>query len=157
MDVIIVLKLINSSDLFGLINKSRFILLLSISSGVLLVSSATTIKSVTPLRPLILSMNDSTLAFSFFKARTGEQLVMTGLIVATDRNVNTTGTVIDIFEASSSDATAIDKSLFQFDLGRQAVHPFVVPNVLVTQGKFVNAKADDTNVLTTILGYFVPV
>lgn len=93
---------------------------------------------------------------NFFKPRAGERLVITALIIQTDRNVVTTGVTVDIYEASADDSGTIDTQLIQFDMGRQDTIIITGINSIITEGKFINAKASDSNVLITISGYFVP-
>ena len=94
-------------------------------------------------------------ADTWFKPQAGKRLVVTDVIVQTDRNTAVAGTVIDIYEASSENSGTIDKSIFQFDLERQAQITLIGLNLIITEGKFLNAKATDSNVLITICGYFV--
>lgn len=106
--------------------------------------------------PVFHSLVVDDIADTWFKPRAGERLVITSLIIQTDRNVVTTGVTVDVYEASAENSTTIDTQLIQFDMGRQDTIIITGTNVIITEGKFVNAKASDSNVLITISGYFVP-
>lgn len=106
--------------------------------------------------PVFHSLTSDDTADTWFKPRAGERLVITGMIIQTDRNVATTGVTVDIYEATAEDSETIDTQLVQFDMGRQDVITLIGLNIIITEGLFVNAKASDSNVLITIAGYFVP-
>lgn len=107
--------------------------------------------------PVFHSLTVDNTADTWFKPRAGERLVITGLIIQTDRNVATTGVIVDIYEATAEDSETIDTQLVQFDMERQGTITLTNLNFIVTEGKFINAKASDSNVLITIAGYFVPI
>lgn len=106
--------------------------------------------------PVFHSLTVDNTADTWFKPRAGERLVITGLIIQTDRNVATTGVTVDIYEATAEDSETIDTQLVQFDMGRQDTILLTNLNIIITEGKFINAKASDSNVLITISGFFVP-
>jgi len=107
--------------------------------------------------PVFHSLVADNTADTWFKPRAGQRLVITDIIIQTDRNTAVAGTVIDIYEASSENSTTIDNSILQVDLERQATLPLTGLNFITAEeGKFINAKATDSNVLITISGFFVP-
>jgi len=107
--------------------------------------------------PIFQSLNSDDTAENFFKPIPGKRLVITDLIVQTDRNVVTTGVIVDIFETDSVSSNTVDKQLFQFDMTRQGLVTLNSLNLIITEGVWINAKASDSNVLITISGYFVDV
>ena len=107
--------------------------------------------------PIFHSLIVDNTADTWFKPQAGKQLVMTDIIIQTDRNVATTGVTVDIYEASSENSTTVDKQLLQFDMGRQETIVLAGINFITSpEGRFINAKASDSNVLITISGFFVP-
>ena len=107
--------------------------------------------------PVFHSLTVDNAADTWFKPQAGERLVLTDVIVQTDRNVATTGVTVDIYEASAEDSGTIDTQILQFDMGRQDVIILTGINfITAAEGKFINAKASDSNVLITISGFFVP-
>lgn len=89
------------------------------------------------------------------KPRAGEKLIITGLIVNTNRDIGVNGALIEIYEASSELASTVDKAILSFDLIKNQTAITSPLLIETTAGKFINAKADDSQVNVTILGYFV--
>lgn len=107
--------------------------------------------------PVFHSLTVDNTADTWFKPLAGQRLVITDIIVQTDRNVATTGVTVDIYEATAEDSETIDTQILQFDMGRQDVMILTGINFITAEeGKFINAKASDSNVLITISGFFVP-
>jgi hypothetical protein len=94
---------------------------------------------------------------NFYKPKAGKQFVITGLIAAGNLSIaaNALATVI-VYEASSDATATVDKSLVQFGVTRLQTAPLLPLNILVEEGKFVNAKTDDDDVFLTIMGYYIP-
>ncbi len=93
-------------------------------------------------------------AVNFVKPLPGQFVIITGVIVNTDRNVGVNGTAIEIFEAASESSTTSTKDILSFDLVKN--QNVVATSLLIqtTEGVFINAKADDFNVNITLLSYF---
>ena len=104
--------------------------------------------------PVFHSLTANDTADTWFKPFAGKRLVITDVIIQTDRSV-TTQALIDIYEATAEDSETIDKQVFQFDLKKQESLVLTGLNIIISEGVFINAKADDSNVLITIGGYFV--
>ncbi len=102
-----------------------------------------------------LSVDD--VAENFFEPIAGKRLVITDVIADASRDVGVNGATVDIFETDAIDSEIIDKQLFQFDMPKQTDKVLTSLNVITTEGKFINAKTDDNNVLLSIGGYFVDV
>lgn len=96
-------------------------------------------------------------AVNFFKPQAGKKLIVTGIIINTDRNVGVNGSAIDIYETSTSTSTTIDSSIVSIDLAKNQTTPLVPLLIETEEGKFINGKADDFNVNVSVLGYFVEV
>ncbi len=94
-------------------------------------------------------------ASNFFIPHSGEQLIVTGIIVFADRDV-TTQTQIDIYEASSLTSTTIDKQIRRIDLAKLEGHIETGLTLKINAGVFLNAKCDDDDVFLTIDGYYIP-
>lgn len=96
-------------------------------------------------------------AFHFFPPKAGKQFVVTGIIASANKDVsNTVTATIIVFEGdSTTDATA-DKVLLEFVLVRFGVLAAPPLNILVSEGKFINATTSDASVFMTIMGYYIP-
>jgi len=96
-------------------------------------------------------------AFNFFRPKSGEQFVITGIRIKADRFVsNTTDAEVIIYEADSDLTITVDKILTQEALIRGEDATLIPINILVGTSKFVNAKTSDPSIFITILGYFIP-
>ena len=93
--------------------------------------------------------------YTFFKPILGFQFVLTGVDVTVSREVPTQ-CVVDIYESVGEDSATIAKSIFEFDMLKNAHRGLVGLNVLISEGVFLNAKSDDTSVFTTLMGYYIP-
>jgi hypothetical protein len=97
-------------------------------------------------------------AYNFYEPKSGRQFVITGIRAKADRQVsNTDDADVVIYEASSNSTTTVDKVLHQEAMVRGESITLIPMNVLVTAGKFVNAKTTDDDVHMTIMGYYVSV
>jgi len=95
-------------------------------------------------------------AVNLVKPRAGQKAILTGLIVNTNRDIGVNGALIEIYEASSETAGTVDKAILSFDLIKNQT-TITAPILIETnEGKFINAKSDDSNVNVTLLCYFVP-
>jgi len=95
-------------------------------------------------------------AYNFLTPKTGQQFVITGFIVSSDKNVNSTnGAVVPIYEAASETATAASKTILTLDLGKIDREGMMGLNILTSKGVWINATTDDATVNLTILGYYI--
>lgn len=98
-----------------------------------------------------------TTAYNFYKSKSGQQFVITGINAKADRQVSTTDDAdVVIYEADSETSLTVDKVLFQEAMVRGEKASLFPLNILVNKGKFVNAKTTDDDIHMTITGYYVP-
>lgn len=97
-------------------------------------------------------------AFNFLSPESGKKIVITDIIVSADKSVSVTDPAeIEIYEAGAVDTITIDQGIVSPRLLRGRSLPLTGLNLLVPEGKWVNAKTNDNNVLVTIMFYRVPV
>lgn len=95
-------------------------------------------------------------AYNFWKPLTKQVFIITAIIAFADKDVlDSSDTVIEIYEADSADSTTVVKTLLQFGMGKLTVLPILPLNLKVTAGKWVNAKTGDDDIHMTIMGYYV--
>ena len=95
-------------------------------------------------------------AYNFYSPLPEKQFVIMAIFAYGDKQVATaTNATVEVYEASSTTATAVDKIIMQFEIGQNEFHPFTSLSLLVNVGKFINAKTDDDDVHMNILGYYV--
>lgn len=103
------------------------------------------------------TINSANTAFNFVKPKTGLRFVMTGVVISGNRDIGVNGAVLTIYEASTLTSTTVLSTPFEIEVPKSTVLPFIVPNVILGEGNFLNGKADDTTVRVGLFGYFVPV
>lgn len=91
---------------------------------------------------------------NLIKPKAGSRLIITGLIVNTDRNVGVNGASVEVYEANSESSSTVDKAILTFDLAKNQTVATSSILIETTEGVFINAKADDSNVNVTLLSYF---
>lgn len=99
---------------------------------------------------------DST-AYNFYKPKAGKQFVITGIIAQGDQDItaNTSPRVV-VYESDGAASTTEDKVLLEFVVTRSQGFVFAPLNILVNEGKFINALTVDDDVHMTITGYYIP-
>jgi len=102
------------------------------------------------------AMTATATAYNFITPKTGQQFVITGYIVSSDKNVNSTnGAVVPIYEATSLTATSASKTILTLDLGKLDGAQVVGLNILTSKGVWINSTTDDATINLTILGYYI--
>ena len=96
-------------------------------------------------------------AVNFYPPISGKQFVIKGMVIFADKDVSDADdTVIVVYEATSSTETTVDKIILQFGMGRLTVLALLPLNLLVREGKFINAKTGDDDMHLNIMGHYIP-
>ncbi len=96
-------------------------------------------------------------AFNFVRPQQDHSVVITDIVVSADNSVsNVVPAEVEIYEATTADTTTIDTGIVSPRVVRADNLALNGLNLLVPEGKFVNAKTNDNNVLVTIMFYRVP-
>ncbi len=95
-------------------------------------------------------------AYNFYPPKAGQQFVITGVLFRADKQVSSTvdATVV-IYEATTAATTTVSKVLIQFAVVQGDIINPTALNLLVNEGRYVNAKTDDDDIHMTILGSYV--
>jgi hypothetical protein len=102
------------------------------------------------------SMSATATAYNFVTPKTNKRFVITGYIVASNKDVSsTTGAEIPIIEASSPSSTTPTKTHLTLELGKLDGRQLTGLNIITTAGVWINASTDDASVNLTLLGYYV--
>lgn len=97
-------------------------------------------------------------AFNFYTPKAGKQFVVTGISAVADKQVSSTVSAdVVVYEATSSSTTTVDKILFQTAMVQDQINILIPLNILVTAGKYINAKTTDDDIHMTIMGYYIPI
>lgn len=96
-------------------------------------------------------------AYNFVEPSQGQNIVITDIILTANKNVGATDATVTLYEASGIDAITSDKDILNLEMIKQSNLVLTGLNMIVTEGKFVNAKTDDDDIFVTIMYYRVPV
>jgi hypothetical protein len=106
--------------------------------------------------PVFQEIDATGTAFSFIPPKPSQAIVITDIILSTDRTSPTAGSRVEVYEADSADSITATECILVEDLARQARATLVGLNLFVPEGRWVNIKTDGQPVLATIGYYYVP-
>jgi hypothetical protein len=88
--------------------------------------------------------------------KAGKNFVITAIILSGDRAIAANGAVTDIFENDTgpTDGT-VNKQVITEEIAKQTRMVATGLNIKVTEGRWINMKADDTVVRVNIAGYYI--
>lgn len=108
--------------------------------------------------PVFKELAEINTAYNFFPPVPGMQFVIRGLNAKADQQVSTnTDAIVVIYEAEAADSTTEDKILFQEAMVRGDRSSLDSLNIIVNDGKFLNAKTTDDDIFMTIWGFYVKI
>jgi hypothetical protein len=94
-------------------------------------------------------------AYTFATPIGGKEGVITDIIIATDRNVGASGSLIEIYLADSPTSTVIASNILTIEMTKNSTMVMNGLNWKFPAGKWLNAKCNDNNVYLTITGYYI--
>lgn len=108
--------------------------------------------------PVQQNLNIIDTAFNFLEPETGKSIVITDIIVSADKSVSVTDPAeIEIYESDEIDSLNIVQGIVSPRLLRGGDFNVTGLNLLVPEGRWVNATTSDNNILITIMFYRIPV
>jgi len=98
-------------------------------------------------------------AYNFIEPEMSHQIVITDIILTTDKSVGANGASVQIYCADAIDSTTVltDGGVLDIEMLKNTNRDLIGLNFLVGEGFWVNAKTDDNNVQLTIGYYRVPI
>jgi hypothetical protein len=96
-------------------------------------------------------------AYNFIEPSYQQNIVITDIILTANKNVGATDATVTLYEADEIDTTTSTNDILNLEMIKQSNLVLTGLNMLVSEGKFVNAKTDDDDVFVTIMYYKVPV
>ena len=103
------------------------------------------------------TLNVINTAFNFVTPISGKRIVITEILLYANRSIGVNDATVDLYEADGINDTAISKSIIQTEMLKQTSRDLISLNLIVSEGKWVNAKTDDATVFATIMYYYIPV
>lgn len=107
--------------------------------------------------PIAQQLPASAQAFNFIEPKQDRIIVITDILLATDKSAAINGTIIEVYDTSASDSIVIDELIIRADLTRQGIRDLTGLNLRIPAGKWVNAKADGIGSEVTIMFYYAPI
>ena len=100
-----------------------------------------------------ITLDSDNTAKTIVKPRSGEIMIITGLIVNTGKGIPG-DVLVQIYESATENSTVVSKAILSFDMVKNQT--IVTSPVLIatTEGTYINAVADDSDVNVTLLCYF---
>ena len=96
-------------------------------------------------------------AYNFIEPVMGHQIVITDIILTSDKTVGATGAAVEIYTAASPVTTSVTTGVLDIEMLKNTSRDLIGLNFLVEEGLWVNAKSSDINIQTTIGYYRVPI
>lgn len=96
-------------------------------------------------------------AYNFIEPSMDQNIVITDIILTANKNVGATDATVIVYEADEVDELTSFKDIINLEMIKQSNLVLTGLNMIVTAGKYVNAKTDDDDVFVTIMYYRVPV
>ena len=94
--------------------------------------------------------------YSFVGPKQGQFFVITSIYFQANKNVSaSTAADVVLFESNDEDNVTVSKSIYQFEMVRRDVISLTSLNIKISEGKYLNGKTTDDDVLATISGYYV--
>ena len=108
----------------------------------------------TPVAQTLSSINT---AYNFVTPISGKRIVITELLMYANKGIGANDATVEIYEADGVDETTISKSIISTEMLKQTSRDLISLNMIVSEGKWVNAKTDDATIFITIMYYYIPV
>jgi hypothetical protein len=109
-------------------------------------------------QPIKRELDTINTAFNFLSPEAGKNIVITDILVSANKDVsNVDPADIEIYGADGVDSLIPLPSVISPRLTRAANLALTGLNLLIPEGKWVNAKTNDNNILITLMFYRVPV
>ena len=102
-------------------------------------------------------LSSTNTAFNFYRPMAQKQFIIKGIVAKANKDVSTsTDADLIIYEGATNVTTTVDKTLFQAAMTKHDSLILLPLNIIVNEGKFINAKTDDASIFVTIMGYYIP-
>jgi hypothetical protein len=104
--------------------------------------------------PYYVKLETALQVYNVIPGQAGKVFLMTGILVATTRNI--VGEIaVNIYESLSVDSGVHDKDILTMDIQKSERVYLPLVNVATQEGRYINADAEDAEVAITIFGYYV--
>jgi hypothetical protein len=95
-------------------------------------------------------------AYNLIEPVDGKRFVITVILFLAKKTV-TTDVVIELYETENNTSITVTKSIIEQELLKNASRNLFGLNLITSKGAYISVKADDAEVLCTLMGYYVDV
>ena len=107
--------------------------------------------------PVANSLSIINTAFNFVEPQPGQSIIITDILASADKNVSATDPAnVIVYESDGVSSLTNLRTLVQPQLIKSGNYLAIGLNLIVGEGRWINARTDDNNILLTILYYYVP-
>ena len=96
-------------------------------------------------------------AYNFVAPLSGHKIVITAMLLYANKNVGVNDAIVNVYEADAEDELTIANPIITTEMVKQTSRDLLNLNLIIQEGKWINAKTDDASVFMTIMYYYVPV
>ena len=107
--------------------------------------------------PVTDTLTSTGTAFNFIEPKGNHQIVITDIILTSDKNVGVNGASVQVYCATSPTTTDIAVGILDIEMLKNTARDLIGLNLIVTEGKWVNVQTDDENIQVTLGYYRVPI
>lgn len=106
---------------------------------------------------MALSIAVANQSYNFVEPSQSQRVVITDIILSTDKNVGASGAIVEIYESDAADSLTVSKPILSVEMLKNTSRDLIGLNLIASEGVWINAKSNDTNVALTLGYYKVPV
>ena len=96
-------------------------------------------------------------AVNFVEPKGNHSIIITDVILSSDKNVGVDGAAVLVYCATAIDETTVADGILEVNMLKNTARDLIGLNLIVGEGKWVNAKTDDAGIEVTIAYYRVPI
>ena len=108
----------------------------------------------TPVTGTLATINT---AVNFVEPKGNHSIIITDVILSSDKNVGVDGAAVLVYCSDAIDSTTVVDGILEVNMLKNTARDLIGLNLIVGEGKWVNAKTDDNNIEVTIGYYRVPI
>ena len=94
---------------------------------------------------------------NFVEPSSGHQIVITDIILTSDKNVGNDGAIVQVYSSAAIDSAVVDTGVLSIEMLKNTSRDLIGLNFIVGEGLWVNAITDDNNIQVTVGYYRVPI
>ena len=107
--------------------------------------------------PVAKTLDAINTAYNFVEPSMNKSIVITDIIFTANKNVGVNDATVVLYESDEIDSTISTKDIISLEMIKQSNLALTGLNMVVSEGRFVNAKTDDDDIFVTIMYYKVPI